>query len=79
MLGNFLYGPENPCGEGIIPHTCTCPDGASFTPDLRFALNLMLQELMNISVQLAFGNCFLDKTNYWTGFGLFLGKAYLLR
>jgi hypothetical protein len=36
VLGNFLYGADNPCGEGIIPTTCNCPDGASFTPDLRF-------------------------------------------
>ena len=35
LLGEWVNGPKNPCGEGTIPEKCTCPDGVSFTPDLR--------------------------------------------
>ena len=32
----YINGPGNPCGKGIKPTKCTCPNGKEFTPVARF-------------------------------------------
>ena len=36
-LKSFRNSQQNPCGQGTFPARCTCPDGISYTPSIRFA------------------------------------------
>ena len=36
MLEQHINRDDFQCGKGIMPESCTCPDGKSFVPTLRY-------------------------------------------
>ena len=50
LLMSYITGPNNPCGNGIRPTKCTCPNGKKYTPVARSVfINSALLSLTSLS------------------------------